>query len=125
MVEQLQELLVKAGEQLGVAAEAVWGVLLQQTKVELAINIVILVIAFLAIVVGILGGVKMLKAYAEQYATRDRWDRDEWLEPVGWVLLIVPPLFGGLTILFLIRETAQLILNPPMWVFEYLVRMFQ
>lgn len=122
---QLQELLTKAAAQLGVAADLVWGVMLQQTKVELAVNIIAMALSALAIAAGLTVGIKMLKAYAAQCSTKERWERDEWLEPVGLLVAIVPPFFGLLALLFNIRETVQLIFNPPMWILEYLVRMFQ
>lgn len=125
MMVQLQELLFKAAEQLGVAVEAVWGVLLQQTKVELAINIITIIIALAVIAGGIVGGIAMLKAYRKQQEERSWYNVDEWLEPVGWISIIVPPIFGSIFFLGNIRETVQLIFNPPMWVFEYLVKMFQ
>lgn len=125
MMGQLQELLSKAAEQLGVAVEAVWGVLLQQTKVELAINIIVIVIALIAIMGGIFGGIKMLKTLYKQKQERRWFEVDDWLEPVGWILIIVSSVLGSGVIMGNIRETVQLIFNPPMWVFEYLVKMFQ
>lgn len=125
MMGQLQELLSKAAEQLGVAVEAVWGVLLQQTKVELVINVITVIIALLLIGGGIFAGLKMLKAYHKQEQERRWFEVDEWLEPVGWVSLILPPIVGSLVFMCNIRETVQLIFNPPLWVFEYLVKMFQ
>lgn len=115
-MDKLSDLLTKAAEQLGVAADAVYGVLLQQARVEFMWNVVSMVLLIVvAIILGLLAAL-----FWRLYKEGDDWN--DW--NVGAVLCsiatVAVPLIG---LPIHIRECVQIVVNPPVWVLEFLMKL--
>lgn len=119
-METLAELLEKASQAMGVAVEQVYAVLLQQAKVVLVFDIIV-IIGLLALT-GV--GVFAIK-YCRKRAKGDYYS--EWHAGVV-VSSTVTAIIAGVSFLGAIptgiREIVQILVNPPVWVLEYLAKMF-
>lgn len=116
-METLANLLEKASQTMGVAVEQVYQVLLQQAKVELVWDIlgVIAILAVLAICYTI--SYKMYKSESKS---------DYYRDYTGAVMIaVLPTIFGGLLGSMAIVEIVQILVNPPVWVVQFLIKMFQ
>ena len=116
-MERLVDLLEKASQATGVAVEQVYQILIQQSKVELIWNTlgIIAILVILAICYTV--AYKMYKKERKYSEYRDY---------TGAIMTaIIPTIFGGLFSTIAVVEIVQILVNPQVWVLEYLIKMFQ
>lgn len=123
----LNDALIQISEKLGVAAEQVGIVLSNQTKVALCKDIIIL---SGLIILGIIVVRAIKKSYKKYVLYRDS---DEYtyedLEgaQTGLVAFSIIGVILALVSIFvipnIISEIIQIVLNPPIWILEYLVEL--
>lgn len=113
----ITELLTKASEKLGIAVDLVYDVVVQQSKVVLVWNI--LAIIGLLILSAVLWkiGTKLIKHYDEVL--------DDWCAILGWTCRACAGFFPVILIPEMIRECVQILVNPPIWILEYLTNLFK
>lgn len=119
-MDKLAELLEKASQQLGVAVEQLYAVLLQQAKVELVFDVLIIIGLLVLIALGIFAIKFCTKKANEDYYSD--WEVGAMVSTAFTVITAVVSILGFIPIA--IREIVQILINPPVWVLEYLVRMF-
>lgn len=115
-MDRLWELLEQAGTALGVAGEQVYGVLVRQAYVEAVLS----VFCVLAVIVGF---VLMWKGTAKliESANNDCYsDADVGAYIIRGFACVIAPV----AIYFDVRTIIQVVVNPAMWVLEYLTNMF-
>ena len=113
----LSQMLEKASQTMGIAVEQVYNILLQQAKVELVWDIlgIIAILLILAVCYTI-----AYKLYKEESKN------DYYKNYTGAVLTaVLPTIFGGVFGTMAVIEIVQILVNPPVWVLNFLVKMFQ
>ena len=115
-MDKLWELLEKAGTALGVAGEQVYGVLIRQAYVEAVLSAVMII----AVIVGF---VVMWKATAKliAHAKEDYYSESDVL---AYIVRGCACIFAPIALYFDLRTIIQVVVNPAMWVLEYLTSMF-
>lgn len=121
MTETLTTLLEKASVAMGVAVDQVYSMLIQQAKVELVFDILLIIGMLLLIGFGVFA-VKFCKKKADEEGYYSEWE-------AGVVVSsIMTAVAAGVTFIGIIplaiKEIVQILINPPVWVIEYLIRMF-
>lgn len=113
----LSQMLEKASQTMGVAVEQVYNILLQQAKVELVWDILGIIAIILILAVCYTLAYKLYKAESKY---------DYYKNYTGAVLTaLLPTIFGGVFGTMAVIEIVQILVNPPVWVLEFLVKMFQ
>ena len=117
VAEQVIQVIEAIAQQLGVAVEKVYPMLLGQTKVVISsyhVTIGVAVVAFVLLIIGAIGFIIADDAYSE----------------VGTVLSIVCIIVGGITfmisgidLMFEFRDYLTAIHNPDWWAIEYVTKL--
>lgn len=122
MMEKLWEELGKLAEATGVAVEKLYVILEQQAKVQLVWNILFIIGIIVAIVAGIL-----LSKYFSKKA-KEGGAYNEWDIPMV-ICSATTAIFGFIGLFFtipkLVREIVQIVVNPPVWILEYVMNLIK
>lgn len=113
----IAELLTKASEKLGIAVDLVYDVVAQQSKVVLVWNILTIIGLLILSVVLWKIGTKLIKHYDEVL--------DDWCAVLGWTCRACAGFLPVLLIPEMIRGCVQILVNPPIWILEYLTNLFK
>lgn len=120
-MEELWSRLDKLAESTGVAVEQLYSVLLQQAKVQLVYDILLLIGIIVLVAIGVLITKKCYKnSIKNPYS--------EWIV-VFIILSVVTCAFGFVGVIAiipkLIKEIVQITVNPPVWVLEYIANLIK
>ncbi|WP_297994090.1 hypothetical protein [uncultured Clostridium sp.] len=122
MIEKLWDALEKIAQSTGVAVEKLYVLLEQQAKVQLACDILLVI----GIIVVIIAGVIFSKYCFKRKNEDGRFS--DWETPaiISTVLTGTLGIFGGFCLLpCLIEEIIQILINPPVWILEYVMKLIK
>ncbi len=121
MLEKMWEVLEKLAKTTGVAVEKLYVILEQQAKTQLVLDI----LTILGIICLIIGGIYVSRYFFKKYKESRYAD---WETPM--ILSgIITGVTGFLSIFFiipeLVREIVQILVNPPVWILEYVMNLIK
>lgn len=121
MTEKLWEALEKLAESTGVAVEKLYVVLEQQAKVQMVYDVLLLLGVVILLIIGGVA-IKKLHKKAEEDMYGD-WD------VLFIIITAVTSVFGGVAVFAiipeLIKEIVQIMVNPPVWILEYVMNLIK
>lgn len=121
MTEKLWEALEKLAESTGVAVEKLYVVLEQQAKVQMVYDVLLLLGVVILLIIG---GVAIKKLHKK--AKEDMYG--DW-DVLFVIVTAVTGVFGcmGVFVLIpeLIKEIVQIMVNPPVWILEYVMNLIK
>lgn len=122
MMEKLWDALEKIAQSTGVAVEKLYVLLEQQAKVQLAYDILLII----GIIVVIIAGVIFSKYCFKRVKEDGRFSNWETPAIISTVLTGALGIFGGFCLLpSLIGEIIQILINPPVWILEYVMKLIK
>ena len=120
-MEKLWDALGKLAESTGVAVEQLYVVLQQQAKVQLVCDILLVVAIVIALISAIIITIKLLKKVLKDGMYSD-WEIPAMLSAIVTVVLGIISLF---VVPMNIIEIVQILVNPPVWILEYVVNLIK
>lgn len=121
MTEKLWEALEKLAESTGVAVEKLYVILEQQAKVQMVYDVLLLIGIIILLIIG---GIVIKKLHKK--AKEDMWG--DW-DVLFVIVSAVTSVFGciGVFVLIpeLIGEIVQIMVNPPVWILEYVMNLIK
>lgn len=122
MMDKLWEALNKLAESTGVAIEHLYTLLVQQAKVQMIWDALIVLGVLLLIALGIFVTMFFIKKYKEDDFYSE-WETPAIASGVITGVLGVICVVG--VIPSAIREIVQIAVNPPVWILEYVMNLIK
>ncbi len=123
MMERLWDALEKIAQSTGVTVEKLYVLLEQQAKVQLAYDILLVIGIIVMIIAGVIFSKYCFKRYKEDGRHFSEWETYATLSSVitsvgvfSSCLFFVPMLIG---------EIIQILINPPVWILEYVMKLIK
>lgn len=122
MIEKIWVELEKLAQSTGVAVEKLYVMLEQQSKVQLTYDILALIGMVVLVIVGV---------YLSKYFFKKEKDSDYYGDwgVAGVVVAIFTGAIGVVSFFciapVLIEEIVQIIINPPIWILEYVMNLIK
>lgn len=122
MMEKMWEALEKLAQSTGVAVEKLYVILEQQAKVQLVYDVLMII----GVIVAILVGVFLTKYFLKK--SKEDGLYSEWEIPATFTGITTG--VGGfigcvLLIPSLIAEIVQILINPSVWILEYVMNLIK
>lgn len=122
MMEKMWEALEKLAQSTGVAVEQLYTILVQQAKVQLVFDVLLIIGIIILIAVGVFLTKYFLKKSKENELF-DIWELPAII--VGFATCIGG--FAGCTLQIptLIADIIQILINPSVWILEYVMNLIK
>lgn len=123
MMDKLWEALNKLAESMGVAVEHLYVILVQQAKVQMVWDVLIILGIVIAIVFGIVMTRYFVKKCKADGGLYNEWDIAVTISGVitgAFSLVMITTVLPTI-----IKEIVQIAVNPPVWILEYVMNLIK
>ena len=116
----LDQIIAKVSEQIGVAIDQLCTILMNQARVQLIYDIVYCVV-FLIISATL---IHYFKKYCKKYNESTDYCESDHYATIATIFAIIGVLFiifGGIAFVADLKEIIQILVNPQIWIFDFIM----